>query len=141
MPKNKPPAEGKKRREERRHFDNALNMFGAIHDEDLANALAAADRNLRFPTGASDPLAYLGSLDAMRLSEEERQEARVMTEKALKRHSPEHLWANKLRLKVELRFVLDSLPSVRSWVAAKQRQRRSSSHRPVTHDGRSNGQE
>ena len=54
MPKNTPSAEGKKRSEERRHFENALNMFSAIYDEDLANALTAADRNLRFPTGASD---------------------------------------------------------------------------------------
>ncbi len=77
-----------------------------ILNEEFAKTLEAADSGLVFPESAADPLAYLGNLDPLGLSTEERRVVREWTRDLVEEMGDRAVWNSKLRLKLELRYLM-----------------------------------
>ena len=76
-----------------------------ILNQEFAKTLEAADAGLVFPESAADPLAYLGNLDPLGLSAEERRVVREWTRDLVEEMGDRAVWNSKLRLKLELRYL------------------------------------
>lgn len=76
-----------------------------ILNQDFAKTLEHADEGVAFPESADDPLAYLGNLDPLGLSSEERKVVREWTRELLEEKGDRAVWNSRLRLKLELRYL------------------------------------
>lgn len=77
-----------------------------ILNEDFARMLERADEGCKFPeTPPSDPLVYLGNLEPLGLSSEERKVIRVWTRELVEEKGERAVWNSRLRLKLELRYL------------------------------------
>ncbi len=76
-----------------------------ILNEDFAKALERADEGLKFPENTDEPLAYLGNLEPLGLSAEERQVVREWTRELVEEKGERAVWNSRLRLKLELRYI------------------------------------
>ena len=77
-----------------------------ILSEEFARTLEAADRGLSFPEGATDPIEYLGNVDPLGLSDHERETVRQWTRELLEERGDRAVWNSRLRLKLELRYLI-----------------------------------
>ncbi len=77
-----------------------------ILSEEFARTLEAADRGLSFPEGATDPIEYLGNLGPLGLSDHERETVRQWTLELLEERGDRAVWNSRLRLKLELRYLI-----------------------------------
>lgn len=81
----------------------------------FAKTLDAADKGLMFPESAKDPLEYLGNVEPLGLTEQEKEIVRQWTLELLEERGEKSVWNSRLRLKLELRYLmveggLQSLP-------------------------------
>ena len=76
-----------------------------VLNEQFARTLELADTGLRFPESADDPLDYLGSLEPLGLSDEERKVIREWTRDLVAEKGERAVWNSRLRLKLELRYL------------------------------------
>jgi hypothetical protein len=76
-----------------------------IFNQDFARTLELADEGLAFPEAPDDPLAYLGNLEPLGLSSEERRVIREWTRELLEEKGERAVWNSRLRLKLELRYL------------------------------------
>ncbi len=77
-----------------------------IWDDALAERLVAGDERLAFPEEPVDVLEYLGALEPLDLTEHWREFARKGVEESIERHGARWVWENRLRLRVELAWVI-----------------------------------
>jgi hypothetical protein len=77
-----------------------------ILSEEFAKTLEAADRGLVFPEGATDPIEYLGNLDPLGLTGQEMEIVRYWTRDLLEERGDRAVWNSRLRLKLELRYLI-----------------------------------
>jgi hypothetical protein len=87
-------------------FREAASGYQGVLNQEFAQALEAADEGLRFPEEASDVLMYLGNLEPLGLSEEERTVVRHWTEELVEERGNRAVWSSRLRLKLELRYLI-----------------------------------
>lgn len=83
----------------------AASQHQGILNQEFAKKLEAADVGLTFPEAAADPLAYLGNLDPLGLSSEERRVVREWTRDLVGEMGEWAVWNSRLRLKLELRYL------------------------------------
>ncbi len=83
----------------------AASQHQGILNQEFAKKLEAADFGLTFPEAAEDPLAYLGNLDPLGLSSEERRVVREWTRDLVEEMGEWAVWNSRLRLKLELRYL------------------------------------
>lgn len=76
-----------------------------ILNQEFAKALERADEGVSFPDSPADPLAYLGNLDPLGLSSEERNVVRDWTRELVEERGERAVWNSRLRLKLELRYL------------------------------------
>ncbi|TFH36670.1 MAG: hypothetical protein E4G93_01730 [Dehalococcoidia bacterium] len=76
-----------------------------ILNEEFAKTLERADEGLKFPEAPDDPLAYLGNIELLGLSSEERKVVREWTRELLEEKGAHAVWNSRLRLKLELRYL------------------------------------
>lgn len=76
-----------------------------ILNEDFARMLERADEGYRFPESSDEPLAYLGNLEPLGLSSEERRVVREWTSELIEEKGERAVWNSRLRLKLELRYL------------------------------------
>ncbi len=76
-----------------------------ILNQDFARTLERADEGVKFPEDPDDPLAYLGNLEPLGLSFEERKVIREWTRELLEEKGERAVWNSRLRLKLELRYL------------------------------------
>lgn len=77
-----------------------------ILSEEFAKTLDSADRGLSFPESPQDPLAYLGNVDPLGLTEPEKDVVRQWTLELLEERGEKAVWNSRLRLKLELRYLI-----------------------------------
>ena len=87
-------------------FREAASGYQGVLNQEFAQALEAADEGLRFPENANDALMYLGNLEPLGLSEEERTVVRHWTEELVEERGDRAVWSSRLRLKLELRYLI-----------------------------------
>ncbi|MFC2008503.1 hypothetical protein ACFLUT_00405 [Chloroflexota bacterium] len=87
-------------------FRDAASGYQGVLNQEFAQALEAADEGLRFPENADDVLMYLGNLEPLGLSEEERTVVRHWTEELVEERGDRAVWSSRLRLKLELRYLI-----------------------------------
>jgi len=85
--------------------DAAAEYEGVLNQE-FAKALEEADAGLRFPESPDDVLAYLGDLSPLGLSEDEKIVVRNWTEELVEEKGERAVWSSRLRLKLELRYLI-----------------------------------
>ena len=95
------PAE-KARQEESRQ---AAASHHGILNEEFARTLETADEGWKFPESQDEPLDYLGNLEPLGLSSEERQVVREWTRELIADRGERAVWNSRLRLKLELRYL------------------------------------
>ncbi len=83
---------------------NAASHEGILNQE-FAKTLERADAGVTFPDAPSDPLAYLGNLEPLGLSSEERNVVREWTRELVEERGERAVWNSRLRLKLELRYL------------------------------------
>jgi len=76
-----------------------------ILNEEFAKTLERADEGLKFPEVPDDSLAYLGNIEPLGLSPEERRVVRQWTMELLEEKGAHAVWNSRLRLKLELRYL------------------------------------
>lgn len=76
-----------------------------ILNQDFARTLERADEGAKFPEAPDDPLAYLGNLEPLGLSPEERKVIREWTRELIEEKGERAVWNSRLRLKLELRYL------------------------------------
>ena len=76
-----------------------------ILNEDFAKTLERADEGVKFPESTDDPLAFLGNLEPLGLSSEERKVVREWTRELVEEKGERAVWNSRLRLKLELRYL------------------------------------
>jgi len=77
-----------------------------VLNPDFARMLETADEGWRFPeTPPEDPLAYLGNLEPLGLSSQERSIVREWTRELVEEKGERAVWNSRLRLKLELRYL------------------------------------
>ncbi len=76
-----------------------------ILNQEFARTLERADEGLGFPESSEDPLAFLGNLEPLGLSSEERQVVREWTRELVEERGVRAVWNSRLRLKLELRYL------------------------------------
>ncbi len=76
-----------------------------ILNQEFAKTLEQADAGVTFPDSADDPLAYLGNLEPLGLSPEERKVVREWTRELVEERGERAVWNSRLRLKLELRYL------------------------------------
>lgn len=76
-----------------------------ILNEDFAKMLERADEGCKFPETPDEPLAYLGNLEPLGLSSEERKVVREWTRELIEEKGERAVWNSRLRLKLELRYL------------------------------------
>ncbi len=76
-----------------------------ILNQDFARELERADEGWVFPESPDEPLMYLGNLDPLGLSAEERKVVREWTRELLEERGERSVWNSRLRLKLELRYL------------------------------------
>jgi hypothetical protein len=83
----------------------AASQHQGILNQAFAKKLEAADAALTFPEAAADPLAYLGNLEPLGLSPDERKVVREWTRDLAEEMGARAVWNSRLRLKLELRYL------------------------------------
>jgi len=83
----------------------AASQHQGILNQEFARTLEAADAGLTCPESAADPLAYLGNLEPLGLSSEERKVVREWTRDLVADMGDRAVWNSRLRLKLELRYL------------------------------------
>jgi hypothetical protein len=76
-----------------------------IFNEEFARTLEHADQGAVFPESPDDPLAYLGNIEPLGLSAEERKVVREWTRELVEDQGERSVWNSRLRLKLELRYL------------------------------------
>ncbi len=77
-----------------------------VLNADFAKMLERADEGWKFPeTPVDDPLVYLGNLEPLGLSSEERKVVREWTRELIEEKGERAVWNSRLRLKLELRYL------------------------------------
>ena len=78
-----------------------------VFNADFARVLDRADAGWKAPGSSNcDPLAYLGNLEPLGLSAEERLIVREWTRELIEEKGPEAVWDSRIRLKLELRYLI-----------------------------------
>ena len=100
---------GNKQEDERgKHFRNALSNYApvlAIGDGVLGIQLKKADEGLSFPESPTDVLGYLGNIEPLNLTEDEKDAVRFTTLKLIDQHGFRHVWDSRLRYKLEIEYI------------------------------------
>ena len=95
-----------------------------ILNADFAKMLERADEGFTFPENPpDDPLVYLGNLEPLGLSVEERKVVREWTRELVAEKGERAVWNSRLRLKLELRY-LASESDLRAGIGRFQGERR-----------------
>jgi len=77
-----------------------------VLNADFAKLLERADEGSKFPeVPPNDPLVYLGNLEPLGLSSEERNVVREWTRELVEEKGERAVWNSRLRLKLELRYL------------------------------------
>lgn len=88
-----------------RQRQTAASHEGVLNAE-FARTLERADEGWTFPEAVNaDPLAYLGNLEPLGLSAEERRIVREWTRELIEEKGEKAVWNSRLRLKLELRYL------------------------------------
>jgi len=87
-------------------FRDAASGYQGVLNQEFAQALETADEGLKFPENANDVLQYLGNLEPLGLSEEEEMVVRHWTEELVEERGERAVWNSRLRLKLELRYLI-----------------------------------
>jgi len=87
-------------------FREAASGYQGVLNQEFAQALEAADEGLKFPEDGSDVLMYLGNLEPLGLSDEERTVVRHWTGELVEERGERAVWSSRLRLKLELRYLI-----------------------------------
>jgi len=87
-------------------FRDAASEYQGVLNQEFAQALETADEGLKFPENADDVLMYLGNLDPLGLSEEEQMVVRNWTGELVEERGARAVWNSRLRLKLELRYLI-----------------------------------
>lgn len=87
-------------------FREAASGYQGVLNQEFAQALESADEGLKFPENADDVLMYLGNLEPLGLSDEERTVVRHWTEELVEERGERAVWSSRLRLKLELRYLI-----------------------------------
>jgi len=80
--------------------------YQGVLNQEFAQALESADEGLKFPENPDDVLMYLGNLEPLGLSDEERIVVRDWTEELIAERGERAVWNSRLRLKLELRYLV-----------------------------------
>ena len=86
-------------------FRKAASQYHGVFSEEFARTLEAADQGLTFPDASDDVLEYLGNIEPLGLSEEEKSVAREWTKEVVGERGLLAVWNSRLRLKLELRYL------------------------------------
>ena len=86
-------------------FRQAASQYHGVFSEEFARTLEAADQGLTFPDAPQDVLEYLGNIEPLGLSEEEKSVAREWTREVVEERGKRAVWDSRLRLKLELRYL------------------------------------
>ena len=86
-------------------FRKAASHYHGVFSEEFARTLEAADQGLTFPDASDDVLEYLGNIEPLGLSEEEKSVAREWTKEVVEERGLSAVWNSRLRLKLELRYL------------------------------------
>ena len=86
-------------------FRKAASQYHGVFSEEFARTLEVADQGLMFPDGSEDVLEYLGNIEPLGLSEEEKSVAREWTKEVVEERGLSAVWNSRLRLKLELRYL------------------------------------
>jgi hypothetical protein len=86
-------------------FRKAASQYHGVFSEEFARTLEAADHGLTFPDAPQDVLEYLGNIEPLGLSEEEKSVAREWTREVVEERGLRAVWDSRLRLKLELRYL------------------------------------
>jgi len=77
-----------------------------ILTEEFAKKLEAADRGRVFPESPRDPVEYLGNIEPLGLTEDEKDIVRQWTSDLVEERGDRAVWNSRLRLKLELRYLI-----------------------------------
>lgn len=86
-------------------FRQAASQHRGVFSEEFARTLEAADHGLTFPDASEDVLEYLGNIEPLGLSEEEKGVVREWTKEVVAERGQRAVWNSRLRLKLELRYL------------------------------------
>ena len=86
-------------------FRQAASQHSGVLSEAFARTLEESDHGLMFPEAAQDVLEYLGNIEPLGLSEEEKSIVREWTGDIVKERGEHAVWNSRLRLKLELRYL------------------------------------
>ena len=92
--------------EHREQLRRDASGHGGILSEQFAKTLDAADRGLPFPDSSAGPLAYLGNIEPLGLTEQEKDVVREWTRELIEERGEKAVWNSRLRLKLELRYLI-----------------------------------
>ena len=86
-------------------FRQAAAQHSGVLSEEFARTLEEGDQGLRFLEDAQDVLEYLGNIEPLGLSEEEKNVVRDWTQDIVSERGEHAVWNSRLRLKLELRYL------------------------------------
>jgi hypothetical protein len=90
----------------RQAFRNAANNVPI--DREFIESCEQADVGLALPENWDDPLELLGCIDLLGMEERHRAIVRRWTLRLIDREGPRYVWENRLFLKNELKYVIES---------------------------------
>jgi len=86
-------------------FRQAASQHSGVLSEEFARTLEESDQGLIFPESPQDVLEYLGNIEPLGLSEEEKSVVREWTRDIVTDRGEHAVWNSRLRLKLELRYL------------------------------------
>lgn len=95
-------------KERAEHYRNAIsNYMGVLnlHGSDIEKKLQEADKGLTFPENPIDILEYLGNIEPLEMTDQEKKAARRFIQNSIKGHGTKEVWQYRMRYKLEWYYV------------------------------------
>lgn len=80
-------------------------QYQSIMESDFAKELRKADEGLSAPNSPTDILDYLGNIEPLHFTEEDKDAVRILLKKTIKEKGAEYIWQNRVFLRFELSYI------------------------------------
>ena len=85
-----------------------IQIYQQVMKSDFAEELRKADMGLSMPDDPSNVLEYLGNIEPLKLSEEDKEAVVILTRKNINEKGAEYIWENRVFLRYELSYIIET---------------------------------
>ena len=80
-------------------------QYQRIMESDFAKELCNADEGLSMPNNSADVLDYLGNIEPLHFTEDDKDAVRILLKKTINEKGAEYVWQNRVFMRFELSYI------------------------------------